>query len=110
MQPGGRLVEHIDRRAGRSPLQLRAELAALGSTAGTCARALAQAHIAQADIDKRLQVAMDRWNSLEEARCLLDRHLQHLRDGPALVVNLQGLPVVPGALAYLTWHVHIREE
>ena len=46
----------------------------------------------------------------EEVNRLLDRHVQDLGDGPALVVDLQGLPVVPGPVADLTGDVHVRQE
>ena len=47
---------------------------------------------------------------LEELRRLLDRHVQHVGDGLALVVHGQGVGVVPGAVADLARHVHVRQE
>ena len=41
---------------------------------------------------------------------MLDRHVEHLGDGLALVVHLEGFPVVPGAVAHLARHVHIGQE
>ena len=41
---------------------------------------------------------------------LLHRHLQHLIDVLAFVAHLQGLPVVPLALAHLAGHVDVGEE
>src|SRR5580700_9733181 len=53
-------------------------------------RCASQPDVSEADIDQRPQVAMNAGDRLEELRRLLDRHVQHLRDGLALVVHLQG--------------------
>jgi hypothetical protein len=53
---------------------------------------------------------VDARNRFEEAGCLLDRHVQHLGDVAALVVDLQRVPVVPGALAHLARHVDVGQE
>ena len=53
---------------------------------------------------------MDRRDRLEELRRLLDRHVEDLGDGLALVVHLERLAVVPGAVADLARHVHVRQE
>src|SRR5262249_44995662 len=52
----------------------------------------------------------DARHRLEEVQRLLDRHVQHLGDGLALVVHLQRLPVVPGAVADLARHVDVGQE
>jgi hypothetical protein len=46
----------------------------------------------------------------EELGPFLDRHLQHVRDRLALVVHLQGVGVVPGAVADLARHVDVGQE
>ena len=109
-RPGGRLVEDVDRATGRALLQFGGQLHALRLTAGQRRRRLPQPHVAQPDVDQRLQVAVDRGDRLEELRRVLDRHVEHLGDGLALVVHLEGLPVVPGALAHLARHVHVGQE
>ncbi len=43
-------------------------------------------------------------------RRLLNRHIQHVGDALAFVVNLQRLAVVAFALADLARHIHIRQE
>ncbi|OQA11633.1 MAG: hypothetical protein BWY63_03894 [Chloroflexi bacterium ADurb.Bin360] len=50
------------------------------------------------------------WVRCEEFQRLLHVHVQHLSDVLALVTNLQGLPVVARALAFLTRHPHIGKE
>src|SRR5439155_20525489 len=110
VQAGGGLVDHAHGPAGGPILEFGGELDALGLTAGQGRRALAEAHVPQADVDQGLQVAVDRRDRLEELLGLLDRHVQDLGDGPALVVDFEGLAVVPGALADLAGDVHVREE
>ncbi len=110
VQTGGRLVEDVDRAAGGALLELARELHALRLTAGQSGRGLAEPDVAETDVVQRLQVAIDRRDRLEEVHRLFDRHVQDLGDGLALVVDLQGLPVVPGAVADLARDVHVREE
>ena len=110
VQAGGRLVQHVDGPAGRPLLQLAGELDPLRLAAGQGRRRLAQPHVPEADVDQRLEVPVDRRDRLEEVGRLLDRHVQHLGDGAALVVHLEGLPVVPGALADLARDVDVRQE
>ncbi len=95
VQTGGRLVEHVDAAALRTPLELGGELHALRLTAGERRGALAEPHVAEPDLDERLEVAVDAADRLEELRGLADRHLEHLGDGLALVVHGQGVAVVP---------------
>ena len=47
---------------------------------------------------------------LEELGRLLDRHVQDLGDRLALVVHLERVGVVPGAVADLAGHVHVGQE
>ena len=48
--------------------------------------------------------------ALEEVQRLVDRHLQHVGDVLALVVDLQRLAVVALALADLARHVDVGQE
>ena len=66
--------------------------------------------VAEADVDQRLQVPGDRRDRREEVDGLLDRHVEHLGDGLALVVHLERLAVVAGAVADLARHVDVRQE
>src|SRR5665647_3577679 len=110
VQAGGRLVQHVHRASGRPLLQLARELDALRLATGEGGRRLTKADVAEADVHQRLEVPGDRRHRGEELRGLLDRHVQHIRDGLALEVHLQGLPVVPGAVAHLARHVHVGQE
>ncbi len=55
-------------------------------------------------------MALDRGDGVEEAEGLLDRHVEHLGDRLALVVDLQRLPVVAGAVAHLAGDVDVGQE
>ncbi len=110
VQTGGGLVQNVDRAPGGALLELAGELHALGLAAGEGGRGLTETDIAETDVVERLQVAGDRRHGLEEVHGFLDRHVQDVGDGLALVVDLQGLPVVPGAVADLARDVHVREE
>ena len=110
VQAGGRLVEDVDGSPGGSLLQLGRELHALRLAAGQGRRRLPEPHVAEADVDQRLQVPVDRPDVLEELGRLLDRGVQHVGDGLALVVHLEGVPVEPGALAHLARDVDVRQE
>src|SRR5437764_14188514 len=59
---------------------------------------------------KRLQPVGDRGHVLEEGQRLFHRHLQHLGDVLALVVDLQRLAVIALALAHLTGDVDVGQE
>ena len=73
-------------------------------------RRLAQPDVAEPDVDEGAQVPGDRRDGGEELGGLLDRHVEDLGDRLALVVHLEGLPVVPGALAHLARDVDVRQE
>ena len=53
---------------------------------------------------------MNRSDRLEELGRVLDRHIEHLGNGLALVMHLECLAVVARALAYLARHVHVGQE
>ena len=110
VQPGGGLVEDVDGAAVGALLQLGSELDALRLAAGERGRRLAEPDVAEPDVDERAQVAGDRGDRREELRRLLDGHVEDLGHRLALVVDLEGLPVVPGALAHLARHVDVRQE
>src|SRR5699024_11547547 len=95
VQPGGRLVQHVDGPTGGALLQLGSELDALCLTAGQRRGRLTETHVPQAYLHQGPQVTGDGRDGREEVGGLLDRHVQYLGDGAPLEVHLQGLPVVP---------------
>ena len=110
VQAGGRFVQDVDGAPGGTLLQLARELHPLRLTTGERRRRLAKTHVSQTDIHQSAKVARDRGHGSKEIRTLFDRHIQDLGDRLALEVDLEGLPVVTGALANLAGHVHIRKK
>src|SRR5687768_12801929 len=110
VQPSGGLVQYVKGAAGVALRQLERKLDALRLAARQRGGGLAQAHVAQADIDQRLQLARDRRHRGEEAHRFGDRHLQHLLDVAALVAHLQRLAVVALAMADVARHVDVGKE
>ena len=110
VQARGGLVEDVDGPSAGSLLQLGGELDALRLASGQCGCGLTEPHVSETDLGERLEVAVDRGDRLEELTSLLDRHVQHLGDGLALVVHLEGLAVVPRSVADLARDVDVRQE
>ena len=71
---------------------------------------LAEPDVAEPDLDQRLHVPRDRRDGGEEVDGLLDRHVEDLGDGLALVVDLERLAVVAGAVADLARDVDVGQE
>jgi hypothetical protein len=105
-----RLVENIDASTHRSLLQLGRELDALRLSPGQGRRALAEPHVAEADVDEGVEEPADRGDGLEELGRLADRHVEHLGDVLSLVVHSEGLPVVASPVADLADHVHVGKK
>ena len=109
-RPGGGLVEDVDGVAGRALGQLAGQLDPLGLAARQRGRRLAQAHVAEADVDDRLHVAGDGRLVGEELERLLARQVEHVGDVLALERDVERVAVVAGALAHLARHVHVGQE
>jgi len=57
-----------------------------------------------------LQLSLDPWNILKEFQSFFHCHIQDIGNILALVPYIQGLPVIPLALADLTGHIYIGQE
>src|SRR5690606_26118537 len=110
VQTRRRLVEHVDAAALAALLQLGRELDALRLAARQRRGRLAEPNVAEAHVDERLHVAVDRLDRLEELGGLGDRHLEHLGDVLALVVHLERVAVVALAAADLAVDVDVGQE
>src|SRR5829696_3265562 len=110
VQPRCRLVQDVQSSSGGSLLQLAGQLDALCLAAGKSRRRLTEAYVSEPHVDQGAQVPGDRRQRGEELQRLLDRHIQDLGNRLALVMNLQSLPVVASAMAYLARHVDIGKE
>src|SRR5438270_40153 len=110
MQARGRLVEDVERAPGVALRELERQLHALRLAARERRRRLAEPHIAQSDVDQRLQLSGDRRNRGEEARRLAHGQLQYFVDVAALVAHLQRLAVVALAVAHVAGDVEVGQE
>ena len=81
-----------------------------GLTARQGGGALAQGDVTKAHVHQGLQLAGDLGHVGKEGAGLLHRHVQHVRDALALVLDLQRLPVVARALAHLAGHEDVRQK
>ena len=80
VQPGGRLVEEIERAAGALFDQLAGQLDPLRLAPGKSRRWLAELEVIESHVVQRLQLMPHVGDILEMRECLLDVHLQHVGD------------------------------
>ena len=110
MQTRGGLVQHVDGLARAALGQLRCQLDALGLAPGQLRGGLSQADIPQSHVVERLNLPGDGRHVLKEFQRVLHGHIQHVVDALALILHIQGLPVIALAAADLAGHVHVRQE
>ena len=82
----------------------------MGFAAGEGGCSLAQSHVGEAHIHKRLQLARNCGDGFKENQSIFHGHFQHLMDILALVPYLQRFPVVALALADVAGHIDVRQE
>src|SRR6185503_14479048 len=99
MEPGGRLVENVERAAGVAFGQLRGELHALGFATGQRCGALAEVDVPEPDVRERLELLPGARLVLEERQCILHRLFEHVRDAEPAETDLERLAIVPLSLA-----------
>ncbi len=99
VQAGRRLVEQIERAAGRSFHQLAGELDALGLAAGERRRGLAELEVIEPHVVQRLQLVTDLRDVFEMAERLLHVHLEHFGDALVLEHDLQRFAIEAVAFA-----------
>src|SRR5687768_11057485 len=110
VQARRRLVEDVQRPAGRAARQLRRELDALRLAAGQRRGGLTEMYVPKADVVERAQPRLARGHVREEREPLFDGHLEHVRDALPLVADLERFAVVALPAADLAGDVDIREE
>ena len=110
VEAGGRLVEQVQRAAGRATAEFLRELDALRLAAGQHRRRLAQLQVAEPDIGHALPPHRRRGHATEERERFLDGHVEHLRDVVTAVPHgehlaLEAAPATGGAA-----HPHVGQE
>src|SRR5262245_6429968 len=99
MQPGGRLVEDVQRAARSALRELLRQLNALGLAARQSGRRLAELDVAQSDVLQRAELVGDSREVLEQGQRLVDRQIEDVGDRFAAIFDLERLAVVAAALA-----------
>src|SRR5690606_13232898 len=105
-----RFVEDVEGPPRRPPRQLLGQLDPLRLAARQGRRRLADLDVAEADALQRQHLVADRRHGVEEARRLLDRHVQNVRYALALEDDFQRLAVVALALADVAGDVDVGQE
>ena len=107
VQACGGLVQDVEGLARLLAVQLLRKLHALRLAARERGGALAQVDVAQPHVMQGLQLVLDARDVGEEGQGLVHGHVQHVRDGLAVVGDLERLPVVALAVADLAGHVDV---
>jgi hypothetical protein len=76
VEPGGRLVQDVERAPGCPARQLTGKLHPLRLAAGELRRGLTQLDVAEPDVVERLQLVPDRGYVLKEIERLGHRHVE----------------------------------
>ena len=110
MQPGGRLIENIERLASCAPTQLGSKFDTLRLAAAKGRGGLAELNIAKAHFVDRRQLASNRRNVSEELTGLLHRHIQNVANRLTFVGNLKRLTIIALAMTFGALDVDIGQE
>ena len=105
-----RLIENVEGAPRVALRELGRELDALRLAARERGRALAEVHVAEADVEQRLELLADARLILEEGARILDGHVEHVGDARAAEANLERLAVVALPLAHLARHVDVGKK
>ncbi len=98
VQPGGRLIQDVERAAGLALAQFARQLDALRFAAGKRGGRLAQVNVAQAHIVQRLQLGVNLRNIFEHRERVFHGRFQQIGDRKPLVFHLQRFAVVAAAV------------
>ena len=71
---------------------------------------MSEADVSQADVLQRLQFALDAGDAAEKFACLVDGHAQNFGDVFPLVVNFEGLTIVPLTVAHFAGNVDVGQK
>ena len=110
VQPGGRLVENVQRVVLRAAGQLLGQLDPLRLAAGEGRRGLAEGEVAEADLVEQLQGPRDLRVIGEKLEGFLDGHRQDVGDALALETNVERLRLEAVSATLLARHRHRGEE
>src|SRR5678816_3962272 len=110
MQPGGRLVQEVERVAASRALQLGRKLDALRLASRELGCGLPEAQIAQADFAQDIERA-PHWRRVgKKGPSGIHRQVEHLGDALSAVADLQRLLVEAGTVASRARRIDARHE
>ncbi len=109
-RPGGRLVENVEGAARLALAQLAGQLHALRFAAGERGRALAQVHVAEADVDQRLQLLLELRHVGQHGERVFNGQVENVGDGVAVELYRQCFLVVAAPVAHFALHVDVGHE
>ena len=110
MQAGGRLVQNIKRSAGGFAAEFGRQFDALRFAAAQGRRRLPEPDVAQADFRQRQAGIINLRHGAEKCHRFIHRHVEHVGDVLAFVIDLQRLAIVTAAIARFARHVNRRQE
>src|ERR1044072_5320665 len=110
VEPRRRLVEDVDGAPRRTFRQLARELDALRLAARKGCRRLSELDVAEPHVEQGLELLLDLRDVLKQRHRLLNRRVEEVGDGLALVLDRHRLAVVARATAHVAEHVHVRQE
>ena len=110
MQPGGRLVQQIERAAGALLHQFAGELDPLGLAAGKRRRWLAELDVIEPHFVQRAELLGHGGDVLEMREGLLHVHLQHLGNRLVFETDLQRLAVEAVPFAHRASHPDVGQK
>ena len=110
VKAGRRLVQYVERLAGRPLRQFAGEFHPLGLAAGERRRRLAEMEIVEADVAERLELPRDVGGICEDLPGVTDLHVQKLGDVLPLPADLERVFREPGTAADLARHPHVRQK
>ena len=110
MKAGGRLVQKVECAAGLALGEFASQLHALSFAAGKRGGALAEMHIAEAHIDKGLQLLAHLGDVGEDRERVFDGEIKDVGYGVAVEFYGESFLVVTAAIADFTLHVYIGHE
>ena len=90
--------------------QVRNELDALSFAAAKRRAGLAQLQVTQTGIAKRLQRALDFWQTAKELERFFHGHFEHLRDVAAVILDFERLAIETTAATSFATHKRGRQE
>src|SRR3989344_2353012 len=110
MKAGGRLIKNIECFSSCAARKLGRQFHPLRLSAGKRNRALPKLDISKPDVIERFKLIIDNRLTRKKFHCLLNRHIQDIRNIFSHIVNFQDFFLIPLASALFALHINIRQK